>query len=53
MVPMESRIPYNGVGKKRRNMQLEEKSRVWLCHVALTRKVPNDFLSLGVLSILD
>ena len=25
-------------------MGLEEKDRVWLCHGALTRKVPNDFL---------
>ena len=32
---------------RKEDMGLEEKDRVWLCHGALTRKVPNDFLFLG------
>lgn len=53
MVPMESRLSLPTMNLGRKYVGFEEKSRAWLCHGAFTGKVPNDFLSLGVLSILD
>ena len=44
MVKLGSKEDIWGLKKKKRYMGLEEKDRVWLCHGALTRKVPNDFL---------